>query len=242
MGSTRLPGKVMMPVLGKPLLQLQLERLKRIPDVDQIIVATSQKEEEKPIIDLVHEDHDIELFRGSENDVLDRYYRTACFFEVDIIMRITSDCPLIDPEVSHQILKKFLDYKGSADYVSNAFPRSYPRGLDTEVFSFQALETAYKESTLTPDREHVTPYIWRQPQRFRMANVTYETDFSHLRWTVDTPEDFELINKIYTSLYSLKPLFCLKDCLDLLKVHPDWGKISSHIEQKSIHDEYRYSN
>ncbi|MHB8482287.1 MAG: cytidylyltransferase domain-containing protein [Nitrospiria bacterium] len=242
MGSTRLPGKVLLRILGKPLLQLQIERLKRIPEVDQIIIATTLKEEEKPIVELVESLDGVDLFRGSETDVLDRYYQAALFFKLDTVVRITSDCPLIDPEVVYRVLKKYIDLRGKVDYVSNVFPRTYPRGLDTEVFSFKALETAYKESTLSPDREHVTPYIWRQPPQFRLANVSYESDLSHLRWTVDMPEDFELINKIYVSIYPLKSLFCLKDCLDLLKSHPDWEKINSNIEQKSIHDEYRYSN
>jgi spore coat polysaccharide biosynthesis protein SpsF len=233
MGSTRLPGKVMLKVLGKPLLELQIERLKRIPQINRIIVATSTKEEEKPIVNLVKSLKGVDLFKGSEKNVLDRFYRAASFFKLDVILRLTSDCPIIDPQVVHKVLTKFLTSSEKIDYASNVFPRTYPRGLDTEVFSFRALEFAHREATLESEREHVTPFIWSNPVRFPRENVYNAEDLSHFRWTVDTPEDFELIERIYMSLYRSNPLFNLEDCVRLLKEHPEWEKINSHIEQKA---------
>jgi spore coat polysaccharide biosynthesis protein SpsF len=234
MGSTRLPGKVMLKILGKPLLELQIERLKRVPQVDRIIVATSMKDEEQPILDLVNGLKGVDLFRGSENDVLDRYFRAALFYKLDVIVRLTSDCPLIDPEVTYSVLKQFLSGSGRFEYVSNVFPRTYPRGIDTEVFSFRALEIAHREATVESEREHVTPFIWKDRLRFPQENVCNAVDLSHFRWTVDTSEDFDLIGKIFMSLYRSNPHFKLEDCLNLLKEHPEWEKINSKIEQKTI--------
>lgn len=232
MGSTRLPGKVMLKILGKSLLQLQIERLKRVPEVDHIIIATTLKETESPIVELINSLDGIDLFRGEELNVLDRYYQAAKLFKLDTIIRITSDCPLIDPKVTYQVLKKYIDLRGRAEYVSNVFPRTYPRGLDTEVFSFQALESAQRESVQTREREHVTPFICERPARFPQASVTHNLDLSHFRWTVDTTEDFVLVEKIYSSIYPLKPSFLLDDCVELLKNNPEWKKINAHVKQK----------
>lgn len=233
MTSTRLPGKVMKEVLGKPLLQLQLERLMRVANVDQIIVATTTNEVDIPILELC-KSLSISTFRGSEENVLERYYQTAIAYDIDIVIRITSDCPVIDPRVVEQVIDFYLYNQDSVDYVSNSLARTFPRGMDTEVFSRQVLEQAYQAATEAPEREHVTLYIYRHPKQFKLANYAYRQDCSHHRWTVDTVEDFELVRKIIEHLYPKDPLFSLEDMLELLNRHPEWMLINQHVVQKTV--------
>ena len=231
MGSTRLPGKVMKPLLGEPMLARLLERLARCAKLDDIVVATTDDGSEQPIVELV-DALDVHVFCGSEDDVLGRYHGAAQRCGADVVVRITSDCPLIAPEIVDKCVEDFLASGGEVDYASNVFTRTYPRGLDTEVFSVGALETAFNEATTPPDREHVTPFVWRQPQRFRLLDVVATEDHSDLRWTVDTPEDFELVNKIYGALYPTNPAFSYRDVLRLLGEHPEWSDLNRHVEQK----------
>jgi spore coat polysaccharide biosynthesis protein SpsF len=147
---------------------------------------------------------------------------------------MTSDCPLLDPAVSGRCIAAFTDAQGALDYVSNTCKRSFPRGLDTEVMSMAALDTAHREATLKSEREHVTVFIWRQRERFRVMDVADEQDNSHYRWTVDTPEDFELVTRIYEALYPTNPHFDYSAALALVNAHPDWAGINLHIEQKKI--------
>ncbi len=230
MGSTRLPGKVLKPILGKPMLELQLERLQRSKRTDQIVLAIPDSAKEQALLEFAQRLPDIKIFQGSEEDVLARYYGAAKAANADIIVRITSDCPLIEPDLIDRCIESFL--AKDFDYVSNVHRRTYPRGLDTEVFSFQALELAFREAHALPDREHVTPFIWRQPDRFSMFDVIAEQDYSHLRWTVDTPEDFELICWIYGQLYPQKPDFSYEDALELVLRYPQWQGHNVHIQQK----------
>ncbi len=234
MGSTRLPGKIMKKVLGKPLLEYQLERLLRVKQADQVIIATTDNGEEQPIVDLCQR-LGVPYFRGPEHDVLARYYSAASQFGADVVVRITSDCPLIDPAVVDKVIGYYLAHQAEYDYVSNTFSnRTYPRGMDTEVFSFRALKEAHKEATDQAEREHVTLFIVWRPDRFRIKNLPYEKDYSHYRWTVDTPEDFALIEKIITALYPVNPHFTLEDCLKLIEENPEWTKINAHIKQKPV--------
>lgn len=232
MGSTRLPGKVMKIVAGKPMLELMIERLKRAKELDGIVIATTDKTSEQPIVDLVNSLDGILLFRGSEDNVLARYYGAAVEYGAETIVRVTSDCPLIDPDVIDKVVRVYREKKNRFDYVANIQKRTYPRGLDTEVFSFKALEKAYKEAVLKPDREHVTEYILQRPEMFRMLEVADTVDNSSFRWTVDTKEDLELITKIYDALYCVNPDFRYTDILKLFEKYPEWKKINAHIEQK----------
>jgi spore coat polysaccharide biosynthesis protein SpsF len=232
MGSTRLPGKVMKPILGKSMLEHQLERLDRCTKAEAIVIATTEGSGELPIVELVESLPSFGLFRGAEDDVLARYYGAAKQFEADAIVRITSDCPLIEPTVVDRCIETFVRSRETVDYVSNCQRRTYPRGLDAEVFSFAALETAYMEASATPDREHVTPFIRRQPKRFGMVDVVDAEDHSDLRWTVDTPEDFELVTRIYEALYPSNPAFAYGDVLELVRQNPSLSEINRHIEQK----------
>ena len=233
MGSTRLPGKVMKPLLGEPMLARLLERLARCERVDDIVVATTDDGSERPIMALM-DTLNVNVFRGSEDDVLARYYGAAQRYNADVVVRITSDCPLIAPEVVDECVEAFLASGGDADYASNGFKRTYPRGLDTEVFGVGALEAAYHEATTPAEREHVTPFIWGQPQRFRLLDVVDAENHSDLRWTVDTPEDFELVSKIYGALYPKNPTFSYHDVLRLLVEHPEWSELNRHVEQKKV--------
>ncbi len=232
-GSTRLPGKVMKPLLGLPMLARLLERLARCQKLDDIVVATTDDGSEQPIVELV-DSLNVHVFRGSEDDVLTRYYGATQRYGADVVVRITSDCPLIAPEVVDTCVEAFSASGGDVDYASNVFTRTYPRGLDTEVFSMRALETAFKEATTPSEREHVTPFIWRQPQRFRLLDVVDTEDHSDLRWTVDTPEDFELVSRIYGALYPTNPAFSYRDVLRLLDEHPGWSGLNRHVEQKKV--------
>src|SRR3989339_542512 len=177
MGSTRLPGKVMKQILGKPLLFYLLERLKQCQNVKQVIVATTDSPQDCVIAEYVDK-CGIAVFRGSENDVLDRYYQAAKVFHLGTIVRVTSDCPLLDPDVTDSVIKYFLD-RGSLDLINTG--QSYPEGFDTEVFSFAALERAWQAARLKSEREHVTSYIWNNRDQFRTKTLEYQQDLSFLR-------------------------------------------------------------
>lgn len=231
MTSTRLPGKVLKKVLGKSLLEYQVERLRRVKYADEIVIATTINETDQPIVDLCRH-LSVPCFRGSEQDVLARYHGAAREHQAETTVRITSDCPLIDPQVIDRVIQFYLEHRPAYDYVSNSLERTYPRGMDTEVFSIKALNEAFAEATEQSDREHVTPFIHRQPDRYQLANVAHTENQSHHRWTVDTPEDFELVKNIINALYPANPLFNLQDCLNLLQKHPEWEKINVHVQQK----------
>ncbi|MGD6894407.1 cytidylyltransferase domain-containing protein [Bacillus infantis] len=233
MGSTRLPGKILKTVNGKSLLEYQLERVRLSNTIDKIIVATTVKENEQPIIELC-KNLTIDYFRGSEHDVLSRYYEAAMNHNIDVIVRLTSDCPLIDPAVIDKVVNHYMNNKDNIDYVSNTLERTFPRGLDTEVFSFKSLERAYHEANLSRDREHVTAYFYSNPKVFKLDNVTNNRNYGSFRWTVDTKEDFELIKLIISELYDSNNKFTLEDVIELLKLNPSWKELNAHIDQKKI--------
>ncbi|MCQ5366113.1 glycosyltransferase family protein [Anoxybacillus salavatliensis] len=233
MGSTRLPGKVLKKVLDKTLLEYQIERVKRAKTIDEIIIATTTKESDDPIVHLCQQ-LSIPYYRGSEEDVLSRYYEAATTFGVDVIVRLTSDCPIIDPNVIDKVVEQYLDNRDRYDYVSNTLTRTYPRGMDTEVVSYEVLKRAHEEARELTYREHVTAYIYHHPDQFRLCNVSNEKDESKHRWTVDTEEDFLLIKNILETLYPLNPLFTLEDVIQILLDKPEWVEINAHIEQKKL--------
>ena len=232
MSSTRLPGKVLREILGKSILEYQIERLNRVEFSDQLIVATSTDPSDDPITDLC-KTLEVPVFRGPLEDVLARYFLTAQHHQLETIVRITSDCPLIDPPIVDEVVRRY-NSDSALDYVSNNFERSYPRGLDTEVFSMRALQKAFTNASLAPEREHVTYFIYTHPELFQLATVRCPKDLQNHRWTVDTVEDFELISKIITEIYPRKPNFTLPDVLALLDQHPDWIKINQQIQQKPV--------
>lgn len=231
MGSTRLPGKILKKVNGRPLLSYQLERLQQSNYINDLVIATTIDEKDDLIVEFCKKNN-ILWYRGSEEDVLARYYETAKTFKADVIVRITSDCPVIDVQVVDKTIWCFRN--NNFEYVSNTVERTYPRGLDTEVFTFAALEKAYNEATLARDREHVTAYFYTNPDVFKIGSVRNEVDYSKYRWTVDTEEDFQLINNIIEKLYSENPKFTLHDTVKLMEANPDWFYINAHIEQKKL--------
>ncbi len=233
MGSTRLAGKVLKKVMGRPLLDFLLERLRQCQEIDEIVILTSVQPEDDVIASFCKEKQ-VLCFRGSEEDVLDRYYQAALTRKPDGIVRITADCPLVDPDIIDQVIKIFRENNPPIDYVANGLERTFPRGLDVEVFSFQALEQAFKFGRHPEEREHVTVYIYRHPEQFQLMNITHTPSLAHHRWTVDTPEDFALIRLILEHLYPYHPRFRLKDVLQLFEEHPGWIKINAHIEQKKL--------
>lgn len=232
MGSTRLPGKVLKPLMGKPMLAFMLERLTRMRAPREIVVATSGESEDDPIAKLC-EDLSVLCFRGSREDVLARYREAARWRKAEWVVRLTGDCPLIDPAVVDAVIAEALrdNPDGPCDYVSNTLNRTFPRGLDVEAFSARALEIAWTEAKDPAEREHVTPFLYRRPERFRLGSVRQAENTAHHRWTVDTPEDFSLVERIVNALYPVRPDFNQGDILDLLQSHPDWEKINAHIQQ-----------
>lgn len=231
MGSTRLPGKVMTDLGGEPVLARVVARARKARLLDEVVVATTGLEADNVIVDFCAA-RGWPCFRGSEEDVLDRYFRAATAFGADIVVRITSDCPLIEPEVIDLVVQRFLD-GGSVDYASNTLPpRTFPRGLDVEVMAFAALATAWREDDNPAWREHVTPYIYRHPEKFRLLSVTNEEDYSHMRWTVDTAEDLAFVRKIYEHFGAQD--FAWRDVLRLLEDHPEWLEINRHVRQRQV--------
>jgi spore coat polysaccharide biosynthesis protein SpsF len=231
MNSTRLPGKILHKVLDKTLLAYQIERVRRTKYIDEIIIATTTNECDASILALCRE-LNVSYYCGSEWDVLTRYYEAATMYQADVIVRLTSDCPVIDPEIVDRVITHFLHRPDKVDYVSNILKRSYPRGMDTEVFSIQALRTAYQEASLPHEREHVTPYFYNNPDRFHLDSIEYASNESRHRWTVDTVEDFQLITKLIEALYPVQPQFTLKDMLLLMDQNPNWFEINAHVNQK----------
>lgn len=231
MTSTRLPGKVLKTVLEKSLLEYQIERLRRVIFADDIIVATTTNNTDDPIVDLCNR-LSVSFFRGSEEDVLSRYFNAADMYNADAIVRITSDCPLIDPVIVDRTIKHFINNYPHFSYVSNCLQRSFPRGMDTEVFSKKALAHAFYNTSLPLDREHVTPYITKSAHPLELGIITHEHDESHHRWTVDTLEDFNLIKNILEAQYPTNPHFSMDDVLQCLSQNPEWFFINAHVVQK----------
>ena len=232
MGSTRLPGKILQNLTGIPMLTRVVNRVKRATTVDEVVVATTVEPADSAIEELV-KDSGWKYYRGSQDDVLDRYYHAAKQSEADVIVRITSDCPLIDPGVLDRVVREFQNHNPEYAYVSNINPtRHFPRGLDVEVFSLANLELAWNEDTNPAQREHVTPYFYRNPDRFRIFCVTADADHSAHRWTVDTPEDLALIQRIYDHFGH--DHFDWKEVLSLCEAHPDWSELNREIAQKAV--------
>jgi len=232
MGSSRLPGKALLDIHGRTMLARVVRRAGRSALIDEQVVATSGEKADDAIVSECNS-LGIASFRGSEYDVLDRYYQAAMAFSADCIVRITSDCPLIDPEVIDRVVQAFLD--NGPDYASNTIESTYPRGLDAEVFTFDALECAWRKAFRDFERVHVTPYIYQHPEEFRKLSVTGTENWSHCRWTVDTREDLALIRAIYEKI-DTDDLFSWRDVLKLFKREPNLAEINRHIRQKSLEE------
>ncbi|MFX0200476.1 MAG: cytidylyltransferase domain-containing protein [Candidatus Hodarchaeota archaeon] len=228
MGSSRLPGKVLKPILGRPMLELQIERLRRCKRIDRLVVATSVSPEDQAIADLCHR-IGVDCLRGDPENVLDRFYQAAKQYDPRHVVRLTGDCPLADPALIDDLVEFYLS--NGCDYASNCHEPSFPDGLDAEILSFSALEQAWREAELPSHLEHVTPFIRAHPERFKIASYRYHTDLSHLRWVVDEPEDLEFVRRVYEALYPIKPEFGTEDILALLKRRPELLKLNEGIRR-----------
>ncbi len=231
MGSTRLPGKTLADIAGKPLLAHVIERTKGSRTVNEIVVATTTELEDQAILRLATE-YGVKTYAGSAHDVLDRYYQAARQAEAELIVRVTADDPFKDPEVLDRIVDYMLTHP-ELDYASNTIEPTYPEGLDIEVVTFGALGRAWREAQLPSEREHVTPYITKNADQFRLTNVRHHTDLSHLRWTLDNEEDLRFAREVYARLYKPGEIFLMEDVLALLEREPELGKINTGIERNA---------
>lgn len=228
MSSSRFPGKVLKPILTKPILQLQIERVQACKTVDKVVVLTSTSEDDQPIVDMCKKIN-VDFFCGNLENVLDRFYQAAVKFTPDYIIRLTGDCPLIDAKVIDDMVELFLEQKG--DYGTNCVPVTFPDGLDAEILTFKALQEAHTEAVIPSHLEHISLFFEDQPKRFKIVNLANSTDLSELRWTVDEPEDFEFIKIIFEELYPKKPRFCMQDILDLLKRKPELALLNDRFRR-----------
>jgi len=233
MGSTRLPGKVMKDLAGHPVLWHVIDRIKRVKEIDQIVVATTILPTDDTIEDFCRSG-ELQFFRGSSEDVLSRYYLAATEYQADTIIRITSDCPVIDPIVVSRMVNAFLSKRTSSklpSYLSNTLKRSFPRGLDAEIFAAAALSIANRDAADPFEREHVTPYIYLHPELFSIEQYTSSVDHSQYRLTLDTVEDYRLLSQIYSSLYHEGEIFHLQEILDLFDRKPELVEINRDVKQ-----------
>ncbi len=224
MQSSRLPGKVMMKILGKPMLALQLERIVRCQKIDKLVIATSNQQADDPIAELC-EALSVACFRGSLHDVLDRYYQAAERYAAKHVVRLTGDCPLTEPAVIDNTIDIHL--AEDRDYTSNFHPACFPDGLDIEIFRFEVLKVAWERAKLPSHREHVTAYIYQHPDLFNLGNYIQSPDRSNLRWTVDEAEDFEFVTHIYEALYPEKHDFTCDDILRYCQANPDLFQLNA---------------
>jgi spore coat polysaccharide biosynthesis protein SpsF len=231
MGSTRFPGKVLKEIQGKSLLELQFNRLKRSQKVDTVIIATSEENIDDCIAELC-ENLGIPCFRGSEKDVLERYYLAAKHYDLDVIIRTNGDCPFIDATVIDKLIGIWQLNFPKLDYVSNILEETFPLGMHIEVFSLSTIKRALDESIADEEREHVTAYIYRNTQKFNVLNVRNEQDLSSYRWTVDYPEDFMFVEEIYKRFSVDDSSFGMHDIVTLLKKEPELMKINSYYKKK----------
>ncbi len=230
MGSTRLPGKVMLPLLGQPVLSRVMRRAGRARTLDEVVVATTTRPDDDAVVALA-EREGWPVVRGSETDLLDRYLLAARTHDAEVVVRITSDCPLIDPDVIDATVDAF--HAADVDYASNTLePPTYPRGLDVEVVSRPALERAGREDADPAWREHATPFVYRHPELFRLLRVPADDDHSDLRWTLDTPEDYRLISRIYEALD--RDDFGWREALALVEANPSWTALNDGVVQKTV--------
>ena len=222
MNSTRLPHKVIMSLAGKPLLVRMVERVMASPLIGTVVVATTTDYTDDKIYEICKEEG-INVFRGHPNDLLDRHYKVGLKYDADAVVKIPSDCPLIDPKIINRVLRYFISNQNRYDFVSNLHPASYPDGNDVEIMNIDTLKSAWKNARRAFEREHTTPYIWENPDLFRIGNIEWETGLNYsmdYRFTIDFEEDYMFIKTIYDELYIQNPLFSVHDIIDLMERKP----------------------
>ncbi|MBI5625570.1 MAG: glycosyltransferase family protein [Elusimicrobia bacterium] len=242
LGSTRLPRKVLLPLEDKAVLEHVAERVGRSRKVSGVLIATTVAAADAELAAFCSA-KGLRCFRGSERDVLDRFRQAAASLRPAHVVRVTADCPLIDPDVLDLVVSRHLESK--ADYTANVLEETFPDGLDAEAFTMPALERAWREAKLPSEREHVTTYVRGHPELFRLAGVTHEPDLSRHRWTLDRPEDYEFLKAVYKALYKPGQAFGLKEVLTFLEAHPELETINSGIRRnegllKSLEEDRRH--
>ena len=232
MSSTRLPGKVLKDIAGKPMLAWVVERARRAHTVSEVVIATTVEPSDDPIVSFCAQ-MGYACTRGSLEDVLDRYYQAARAYHADVVVRVTADCPLIDPAEIDHVVREY--QRSGVDFAANRLPppfgRTYPIGLDTEVCSFAALERAWRETKEPYQREHVMPYLYEQPGRFKVLRVDHDPDYGDLRWTVDTPQDLDLVRAIFERMAG-RVDFGWLDVLELFQREPELARLNAGVGQK----------
>lgn len=233
LGSSRLPGKVLKKICGKTILEHDINILKLVGNIDEIVIATTVEAQDDKIVDEASR-LGIKYFRGSEKDVLSRYYFAAKENKADVVVRVTSDCPCLDYNIIEDMINIFSGKLGTVDYMNNTMERTYPRGYDAEIFTFNVLEIAFKNAKKDYEREHVTPYIYDLNNKFRILIYKSSNDYSKYRVTLDTKEDFEVIEAIYDSLFKGEKYFLLNEVVEFLEENPQIVNINKEIEQKKL--------
>ena len=228
LGSTRLPGKTLMTIEGDSLIGHLVRRVKESKYVNNIVIATTTKEKDNAIVNFAR-NNDLKFYRGSEDDVLDRFYKTAIEYDVETIVRVTPDCPLLDPKIMDSVISQYID--GNYDFLCNTMPPTYPDGLDTEIFSFKTLERVWGDARKPSEREHVTSYIYNHPDLFKIYNCTNHVDISYMRWVVDEKVDYIFVAEVYKHLYKYGEIFYMNDALDLLSKYPELNDINKNIKR-----------
>jgi spore coat polysaccharide biosynthesis protein SpsF len=222
--STRLPGKILLPLAGRPLLQRMIERVGYASTTFNLVIATTTETSDDPVQRLC-EELEVDCYRGHPTDLLDRHYQAGRQWNADVVVKIPSDCPLIDPRVIDRVLGFFLEHPGRYDFVSNLHPPTYPDGNDVEVLPMHILELAWRSATRDFEREHTTPYIWERPDHFTLGNVEWETGLNYSmthRWTIDYEEDYRFVKRVFDELWSeTGPLFHLQEIINLLEAKPE---------------------
>jgi len=234
MGSTRLPGKVLRDLAGRPLVEWICERVGQAQLVDEVVLATTQEAEDDQLADWA-KSAGLHVFRGSSDDVLDRYYNAAKQVAADVIVRITADDPFKDPIIIDQVIHAYL--KAGVDFAYNNFPPTFPEGLDVEVFAFQALQKSTLYALSADDREHVTQYLYRNPNKFSQLNIPYTKNISWLRWTIDTEDDFEMASAVYKHFQNQTDTFLMNDILEFLRSNPEVVQINQDVKRSSMYDD-----
>lgn len=225
-GSTRMPSKVLLDLAGKTVLEHVISRMRQSKLTDEFIVATTVNRNDLPIVKLCAE-LGVSVYCGSEEDPLERYYQAARLFDGAHVIRIKADCPVIDPQIVDSAIRLHLD--SGADYTTNTLLRTFPVGQDVEIVSFPALERVWKSAELFSEREHITLYIPKHPEQFHIRHLAQPEDISLKRWTIDYPEDYELLRSIFKNLYPGNPLFGMREVLDFLAKNPELEKLNAHI-------------
>ena len=236
MGSSRLPGKVLMDICGYPMLNWVVERAYLAETVDEVWVATTINESDDPIAEYCRE-QDYDVYRGSEHDVLDRFYQCAKLADADVVIRLTADCPLIDPDLIDQVVFGLFELQAdfSATRLPPPFKRTFPIGLDVEAVFFKGLEQAWLDASTKYQREHVMPFFYEEEDRFAITILESEEDFGSYRWTVDTVEDLDVVKRL-AAAFSGRRDFDWLDVLDVYEAHPEWMEINAEVGHKSFLD------